>query len=57
MRIKSVFSKLLGFSVHTINVVVDSALNYSTITAEASGTGGLKHGRSNNEKLLISYDE
>ena len=57
MRIKSVFSKLLGFSVHTINVVVDSALNYSTITAEASGTGGLKHGRSNNEKLLISCDE
>lgn len=33
--------ELLGFSVHTINVVVDSALNYSTITSEASVTGGL----------------
>ena len=36
------FSKrITGFSVHTINVVVDSALNYSTITSEASVTGGL----------------
>ena len=33
--------ELAGYSVHTISVVVDSALNYSTITSEASVTGGL----------------